>query len=95
MLLTLLLLEWGAQGEGSPPPPPAPEEGVGRFTFQPYLLVVESVTMAHGPVLGVTRVKDRFGNLVAAQPGDYVIKDPDGRLWVMPGELFEAEYTAI
>lgn len=45
----------------------------------------------------VTRVahfRDRHGNHIRAQPGDYVIKDEDGALRMMPKARFEAEYTA-
>lgn len=65
------------------------------LTFAAYSFASQNAVNAHGPVAGVLRVRDRFGNLVYAKPGDYVLQDEDGSLRVMPGALFEAEYTAV
>lgn len=65
------------------------------LTFVAYNLASQNAVNAHGPVAGVTRVRDRFGNLIYAKPGDYILQDEDGSLRVMPGALFEAEYTAV
>lgn len=67
----------------------------GNLTFEAYGFASQNAVNAHGPVAGVTRVRDRFGNLIYAKPGDYILKDEDGSLRVMPGALFEAEYTAV
>lgn len=65
------------------------------LTFAAYSFASQNAVNAHGPVSGVVRVRDRFGNLVYAKPGDYVLQDEDGSLRVMPGALFEAEYVAV
>ena len=63
------------------------------FTFAAYLFASQNAVNAVA-VTGATRVRDRYGNYMIAQPGDYVVQDEDGHLRVMKKTLFEAEYTA-
>ncbi len=64
------------------------------FTFAPFIFDTQQAVNADGPQLVARRVRDRFGNLVIAKVGDYVIQDEDGKLRVMEGTRFEAEYAA-
>lgn len=64
------------------------------FTFSAFVFASQKAVNAAGPVAVPTHIRDRFGNHVIAQPGDYVIQDEDDLLRVMKGSLFEAEYTA-
>src|SRR5688572_11274961 len=64
------------------------------FTFVAHTFASQNAVNADGPQLVARRVRDRFGNLVIAKVGDYVIQDEDGKLRVMDGTRFEAEYDA-
>jgi hypothetical protein len=64
------------------------------FTFAAYLFASQNAVNA-AATTRAERVRDRFGNLVIAQPGDYILQDEDGKLRVMKKTLFESEYTAV
>lgn len=65
-----------------------------EFTFDPYVFASQQAVNAAGPLTSQKRVRDRFGSIQIAKVGDYIIKDEDGSLRVMPAARFEAEYSA-
>lgn len=64
------------------------------FTFTSYLFATDVAVNAFQATTA-TFVRDRFGNLIRVKPGEYILKDEDDKLRVMPASLFEAEYTAV
>lgn len=64
-----------------------------EFTFSPFVFNTNNAVNAVA-VSRPTKVRDRRNRLVAAQPGDYILRDEDGTLRVMKKALFEAEYSA-
>ena len=57
------------------------------FTFAAYLFASQNAVNA-AQVTEATRVRDRWGNYMIAQPGDYVVQDEDGYLRTMPEALY-------
>lgn len=65
-----------------------------NFTFSNFALKAGQNIVAVGPMTAPQRIRDRFGNTLIAKIGDYIVKDSDGKITVMPPTPFTAKFEA-